>query len=110
MKTIKTLTYAVLMLLSFSAFAAGSDSKLSPEHPKYVVANAPLVWGDSLELPPIELEFVKAKYAKVPLAPFVWGSPEDYTDISASQSLSVPVAPFIFGNPDEQVPEIVETN
>lgn len=104
MKTIYKLTGSLLMLLSLNTFASSLDLKISMEHPKRMVANTPLVWGSAQEAAPVELRFVKAKYAKIPLDPFIWGSPEDKLEMSSFINLNVPVAPFVLGNPDKEVP------
>ena len=108
MKTIKTFGSAILILLSMSTFVAHADSKPAEDHPRHLVAHAPTVWGNPDELAPLELGFVKAKYAKVPLAPFVWGKPLDKTEIQSFINLKVPVAPFVLGSPDKELPEITE--
>jgi len=45
----------------------------------------------------------------VPVAPFVWGSPDETAPESLknikAENANVPVAPFVWGNPEEVAPE-----
>lgn len=105
MKTLITLTTAILMTLSLNTFAG---TRSSDDKPKSMVAVSPFVWGNPNENAPAEIRLIKAKYAIVPKAPFVWGDPSDFSaeDIIHVQvnNLNVPVAPFVWGNADDPAP------
>jgi hypothetical protein len=81
MKTIFALSTVLLITLSLNTQAGNKSSDLTNDLPK----------------------------SKVPVAPFVLGSPDDIigsaNTIKGSKNLKVPVAPFIWGNPDETAPE-----
>ncbi len=57
--------------MNFNSFA--KSSFFSKNLPKSMGSVAPFVWGSPDDEAPEYLRFVKSKFAKVPLAPFVWG-------------------------------------
>lgn len=124
MKTLKIISAALLLTVSFNSFA---DDRLK-EVKNSGVVSAPFVWGSPDSEIPVGLGFVKAKNAFVPVAPFTWGNPDEAvaiqeipvapsvwndTDIDVPVRLAfikavnadVPVAPFVWGNAQEDAPQ-----
>lgn len=102
MKTISALTTLIMITLALNTSA--EDKKKNMERSRNrSVSVAPFVWGEPQADVPAELGYVKAKYALVPVAPMVFGNPEDELSFEDKIKLSVPVAPFIWGDPG-QVP------
>ena len=79
--------------------SADDRTKNFERHRNRSVSVAPFVWGEAQTDVPAELGYVKAKYALVPVAPLVFGNPEDELNLEDKIKLSIPVAPFIWGNP-----------
>lgn len=125
MKTLNTIITLSLIAIGTAGFAKEydhSDKNLR-------VPAAPSVWEAAPIEAPIELEYVKAKSALVPVAGFEWGSPSEipaellvvpvapkdmYNQLDSipenlqyikAKNAFVPVAPFAFGNSDVDAPQ-----
>lgn len=128
MKTLKSLTAALLIFIAFSAmaddatgtpvaktfisapaFTWGSPQDLNTrtvEQLKYLPVLAPaIVWGSSEDLNEADLQVLKVRdNASVPFPAFNWGSPEDLEEKSleslktAAHTIKYPA--IVIGNPD----------
>jgi len=113
MKNVITLISA-LLVFSITANADGiGKNKKKRNKEYYKVAIAQLVTGDEDEDAPLEIAYLKAKNAMVPVAPFEWAAPLEtapgFLKTLKAKNAFVPVAPFVWGNSFEEAPEVHET-
>ncbi len=105
MKTISALTTLIMITLALNT-SADDKTKNVEGNRNRSVSVAPFVWGEAQAAVPAELRYVKAKYALVPVAPLVFGNPEDELSLEDKIKLSIPVAPFIWGDPGDVPTEL----
>ena len=98
MKILNAFLTASLLISNIAGFA-NSDGIASKKGA--TLPSAPGVWENSEIEIPQSLKFLKAKYAHVPVADFLWGNP---SEVPVHLNM-VPVAPFEIGNAMENAPK-----
>lgn len=101
MKTLKILI-AVSLFMIASTNLAKADERSSIL--KRSVELAPSVWESSEIQTPMSLRFIKAKFAFVPVAAFVWGQPSEVP----VEITMIPVAPLTFAYHTDEIPTGLE--
>ena len=65
-------------------------------------------WNDTAIETPVNLKYVKARYAMVPLAEFVWGSPAEAVPSELLKTI-VPLASKVWNDQSIEIPEGLDT-
>lgn len=99
MKTLKSLTTALLIILSFSAFASGEKSAPIKSFPLPT-----FVWGSAEDLDLNSVEFLRKNVVAAP--EFVWGAPEDLEptnleSLKVVTDVSIALPAFAWGAPED---------
>ena len=109
MKTLKSLTAALLIFIAFSAMA--DDSKGTPVVKRNIPAPA-FTWGSPEDLNTRTVE--QLKYLPVIAPAMVWGSPEDLNEadlevLKVRDNAYVAFPAFNWGSPDDLEEETLES-
>lgn len=105
MKTIiTTLITLLITLMNSESFSA---EKYGSEKGNNLVSVSARNWNDTAIETPVNLKYVKARYAMVPLAEFVWGSAGEAAPSELMKTI-MPVVSKVWDDQSIEIPEGLE--
>lgn len=100
----KAIIHTLITLLIVFMNTEVYSNVISPDDDKKTVKSSfvplsPRNWDDMDLVVPENLKFIKAEFAQVPLAAFVWGNPDDKVpaELYIDQAITmIPIAPIVW--------------
>lgn len=99
MKTIKTLTAALLIMLSASAFADENNVEVKKNtNPSHSIAAPEFVWGSPVAIAQPEASTTKVTFIALPA--FTWGAADEIQNLNILNNKTTIILPeFVWGSP-----------